>query len=168
MERPAFQLPGSFILYLPFLSPFVNPPTTPAVNLKRSPSLSSFVWHDLPSLQSTSLTPRSPPSETAIKDKNKEQPLKQKMRERVQPKMGKMDIDYQMLHDAFFRFQRAGAGAVRHSTTRHDVSLVHPLAITSRRRPRRSPRSRGTSSRFLLQLVSTGRAISLAPCCPVD
>jgi splicing factor 3B subunit 2 len=27
------------------------------------------------------------------------------MRERVQPKMGKLDIDYQKLHDAFFRFQ---------------------------------------------------------------
>ena len=27
------------------------------------------------------------------------------MRERVQPKMGKVDIDYQKLHDAFFKFQ---------------------------------------------------------------
>jgi splicing factor 3B subunit 2 len=31
--------------------------------------------------------------------------LKQKTRERVQPKMGKIDIDYQKLHDAFFRYQ---------------------------------------------------------------
>ncbi len=31
--------------------------------------------------------------------------LKQKTRERVQPKMGKIDIDYQKLHDAFFKFQ---------------------------------------------------------------
>lgn len=31
--------------------------------------------------------------------------LKQKMRERMQPKLGKMDIDYQVLHDAFFRHQ---------------------------------------------------------------
>ncbi|CAH0519212.1 unnamed protein product [Peronospora belbahrii] len=30
---------------------------------------------------------------------------KQKARERVQPKMGRVDIDYQVLHDAFFRFQ---------------------------------------------------------------
>jgi splicing factor 3B subunit 2 len=29
--------------------------------------------------------------------------LKQKMRERMQPKMGKIDIDYQTLHDAFFK-----------------------------------------------------------------
>ena len=35
-------------------------------------------------------------------DRNKS--LKQKMRERMQPKMGKMDIDYQVLHDAFFKF----------------------------------------------------------------
>ena len=28
--------------------------------------------------------------------------LKQRMRERIQPKMGKIDIDYGILHDAFF------------------------------------------------------------------
>ena len=27
------------------------------------------------------------------------------MREKVRPKMGKIDIDYQKLHDAFFRWQ---------------------------------------------------------------
>ncbi|KAF3126790.1 hypothetical protein TWF569_000456 [Orbilia oligospora] len=37
--------------------------------------------------------------------KEDERSLKQKQRERVQPKMGKLDIDYQKLHDAFFRFQ---------------------------------------------------------------
>ena len=31
--------------------------------------------------------------------------LKAKMREKVRPKLGKIDIDYQKLHDAFFRFQ---------------------------------------------------------------
>lgn len=41
----------------------------------------------------------------AIKEKEDTQTLKQKTRERVQPKMGKIDIDYQKLHDAFFRFQ---------------------------------------------------------------
>ena len=30
---------------------------------------------------------------------------KQKARERVKPKMGKIDIDYQVLHDAFFKYQ---------------------------------------------------------------
>ncbi|KAK9235497.1 hypothetical protein V1525DRAFT_409735 [Lipomyces kononenkoae] len=34
-----------------------------------------------------------------------ESTLKQKTRERVQPKMGRLDIDYQKLHDAFFKFQ---------------------------------------------------------------
>jgi len=38
-------------------------------------------------------------------EKQAEQTLKQKQRERVQPKMGKLDIDYQKLYDAFFRFQ---------------------------------------------------------------
>ncbi|SCZ96418.1 BZ3500_MvSof-1268-A1-R1_Chr8-2g10180 [Microbotryum saponariae] len=41
----------------------------------------------------------------AIKEKEEGQSLKQKTRERVQPKMGKIDIDYQKLHDAFFKFQ---------------------------------------------------------------
>ncbi|KAK2647180.1 hypothetical protein Ddye_022375 [Dipteronia dyeriana] len=35
-------------------------------------------------------------------DSNK---FKQKQREHMQPKMGKMDIDYQVLHDAFFKYQ---------------------------------------------------------------
>lgn len=42
----------------------------------------------------------------AVKSKEAEQSLAQKTRERVQPKMGKIDIDYQKLHDAFFRFQQ--------------------------------------------------------------
>ncbi|KRY58807.1 Splicing factor 3B subunit 2 [Trichinella britovi] len=31
--------------------------------------------------------------------------MKSKMREKIRPKMGKIDIDYQKLHDAFFRWQ---------------------------------------------------------------
>ncbi|VAI44328.1 unnamed protein product [Triticum turgidum subsp. durum] len=31
--------------------------------------------------------------------------LKQKQHDRTQPKMGKMDMDYQVLHDAFFKYQ---------------------------------------------------------------
>lgn len=41
----------------------------------------------------------------AVKEKEANMSLKAKTRERVQPKMGKMDIDYQKLHDAFFKFQ---------------------------------------------------------------
>lgn len=41
----------------------------------------------------------------AVLEKQAEQSLKQKQRERVAPKMGKLDIDYQRLYDAFFRFQ---------------------------------------------------------------
>ncbi|KAI5800047.1 hypothetical protein EDC01DRAFT_648747 [Geopyxis carbonaria] len=41
----------------------------------------------------------------SVREKEESQTLKSKMRERVQPKMGKLDIDYQKLHDAFFRFQ---------------------------------------------------------------
>ena len=39
------------------------------------------------------------------KEKEESQKLKTKSRERLRPKTGKLDIDYQVLHDAFFRFQ---------------------------------------------------------------
>lgn len=41
----------------------------------------------------------------AVLEKQNEASLKQRQRERVQPKMGKLDIDYQKLYEAFFRFQ---------------------------------------------------------------
>lgn len=41
----------------------------------------------------------------AAAEQREQQSLKQQMRARVQPKMGRLDIDYQKLHDAFFRFQ---------------------------------------------------------------
>lgn len=39
-------------------------------------------------------------------EKDEAKSLKQKTRDRAQPKMGKIDIDYQKLHDAFFKYQR--------------------------------------------------------------
>ncbi|CBF80855.1 U2 snRNP complex subunit CUS1 [Aspergillus nidulans FGSC A4] len=41
----------------------------------------------------------------AALEKQEQATLKQKQRERVQPKMGRLDIDYQKLYEAFFRFQ---------------------------------------------------------------
>lgn len=41
----------------------------------------------------------------AIAEEDEKKKSKQRARERVQPKMGRVDIDYQVLHDAFFRFQ---------------------------------------------------------------
>jgi splicing factor 3B subunit 2 len=38
-------------------------------------------------------------------EKEAEKSMKQKARAQSRPKMSKMDIDYQVLHDAFFRFQ---------------------------------------------------------------
>jgi splicing factor 3B subunit 2 len=40
-----------------------------------------------------------------LHEKEDSKSLKQKMREKIRPKMGKIDIDYQKLHDAFFRWQ---------------------------------------------------------------
>uniref|UniRef100_H2YDL3 PSP proline-rich domain-containing protein n=1 Tax=Ciona savignyi TaxID=51511 RepID=H2YDL3_CIOSA len=41
----------------------------------------------------------------ALQEKEDSRTLKTKMREKVRPKLGKIDIDYQKLHDAFFRYQ---------------------------------------------------------------
>lgn len=41
----------------------------------------------------------------AVSSSDASKTLKAKTRERAQPKLGRMDIDYQRLHDAFFRFQ---------------------------------------------------------------
>ncbi|XP_063911464.1 splicing factor 3B subunit 2-like [Zophobas morio] len=41
----------------------------------------------------------------ALLEKEQAQGIKAKGRERVRPKMGKIEIDYQKLHDAFFRYQ---------------------------------------------------------------
>jgi splicing factor 3B subunit 2 len=41
----------------------------------------------------------------AALEKQAEQTLKQKQRERIQPKMGRLDIDYTKLYNAFFKFQ---------------------------------------------------------------
>lgn len=38
-------------------------------------------------------------------EKENSKKLKQKQHDRTQPKMGKMDMDYQVLHDAFFKYQ---------------------------------------------------------------
>lgn len=41
----------------------------------------------------------------AVREKEDKMKASQKAREKIQPKMGKLEIDYQKLHDAFFRFQ---------------------------------------------------------------
>uniref|UniRef100_A0A8C4QY27 Splicing factor 3b, subunit 2 n=1 Tax=Eptatretus burgeri TaxID=7764 RepID=A0A8C4QY27_EPTBU len=41
----------------------------------------------------------------ALQEKEEQKTLKSKMREKVRPKLGKIDIDYQKLHDAFFKWQ---------------------------------------------------------------
>jgi splicing factor 3B subunit 2 len=41
----------------------------------------------------------------ALREKEDHNSLKNRMREHVKPKLGRIDIDYQKLHDAFFRWQ---------------------------------------------------------------
>eukprot|EP00823_Brevimastigomonas_motovehiculus_P003944 TRINITY_DN251_c0_g1_i1.p1 TRINITY_DN251_c0_g1~~TRINITY_DN251_c0_g1_i1.p1 ORF type:complete len:549 (-),score=249.12 TRINITY_DN251_c0_g1_i1:1129-2718(-) len=41
----------------------------------------------------------------AMEEKDKNRSNRQKAKDRMAPKMGRLDIDYQVLHDAFFRYQ---------------------------------------------------------------
>jgi splicing factor 3B subunit 2 len=66
----------------------------------------------------------------AIKEKEEGQSLKQKTRERVQPKMGKIDIDYQKLHDAFFKYQ------TKPKMTEFGEMYVHSLGTWNPPNPR--------------------------------
>ncbi|KAF2397179.1 DUF382-domain-containing protein [Trichodelitschia bisporula] len=65
----------------------------------------------------------------AVLEKQAEQSLKQKQRERVQPKMGKLDIDYQKMWDAFFKFQTKPEltryGEVYYEGKEYEVNLRH-------------------------------------------
>ena len=65
----------------------------------------------------------------AVLEKQAEASLKQKQRERVQPKMGKLDIDYQRLYEAFFRFQTKPEltryGEVYYEGKEHETNIRH-------------------------------------------
>ncbi|TBU35536.1 hypothetical protein BD309DRAFT_907992 [Dichomitus squalens] len=65
----------------------------------------------------------------AIKEKEANMTLKAKTRERVQPKMGKVDIDYQKLHDAFFKFMTkpnvTGFGEMYYEGKEFETQLKH-------------------------------------------
>ena len=51
--------------------------------------------------------------------------MKTKMREKVRPKMGKIDIDYQKLHDAFFKWQMKPKLTI-HGDLYYEVARQHP------------------------------------------
>lgn len=65
----------------------------------------------------------------AVKEKEANMSLKAKTRERVQPKMGKVDIDYQKLHDAFFKFMTkpnvTGFGEMYYEGKEFETQLKH-------------------------------------------
>lgn len=65
----------------------------------------------------------------AVLEKQNEASLKQRQRERVQPKMGKLDIDYQKLYEAFFRHQTKPEltryGEVYYEGKEHETNLRH-------------------------------------------
>jgi splicing factor 3B subunit 2 len=65
----------------------------------------------------------------AVLEKQAEASLKQKQRERVQPKMGKLDIDYQKLYEAFFRHQTKPEltrfGEVYYEGKEYETNLRH-------------------------------------------
>jgi splicing factor 3B subunit 2 len=49
----------------------------------------------------------------AILQKEAMKGAKSRQREKIRPKTGKMDIDYNVLHDAFFRFQTKPANLTK-------------------------------------------------------
>jgi splicing factor 3B subunit 2 len=65
----------------------------------------------------------------AALEKQEQASLKQKQRERVQPKMGKLDIDYQKLYEAFFRFQTKPEltryGEIYYEGKEYETNLKH-------------------------------------------
>jgi splicing factor 3B subunit 2 len=65
----------------------------------------------------------------AVLEKDAEKTLKQKQRERVQPKMGKLDVDYQKLYEAFFKFQTKPEltryGEVYYEGKEYETNLKH-------------------------------------------
>ena len=65
----------------------------------------------------------------AVLEKQENATLKQKQRERVQPKMGKLDVDYQKLYEAFFRFQTKPEltryGEVYYEGKEYETNLKH-------------------------------------------
>ena len=67
----------------------------------------------------------------AVMERESGKKLKAKQKERVQPKMGKIDIDYQVLHDAFFKYQTkpvlTGHGDVYYEGKEFEVA---PPALT--------------------------------------
>jgi len=71
---------------------------------------------------------------------NDKKSLKQKMRERMQPKLGRMDIDYQVLHDAFFKYQTktslSGLGEVYYENKEYEnkMKLYKPGRISEKLR----------------------------------
>ena len=68
-------------------------------------------------------------SRDADLEKQKNMSLKQKQRERVQGKLGKLDIDYQKMHDAFFKFQTKPMltrfGEVYYEGKEYEINLKH-------------------------------------------
>ncbi|GAD99463.1 PSP family protein [Paecilomyces variotii No. 5] len=65
----------------------------------------------------------------AALEKQEQATLKQKQRERVNPKMGRLDIDYQKLYEAFFRFQTKPEltryGEVYYEGKEYETNLRH-------------------------------------------
>lgn len=65
----------------------------------------------------------------AVLEKQADQSLKQKQRERVQGKTGRLDIDYQKLYEAFFRFQTKPEltryGEVYYEGKEYETNLKH-------------------------------------------
>ncbi len=66
-------------------------------------------------------------------EKDDAKSLKQKARERIRPKMGKLTIDYQKLHDAFFKFQTkpkmSSHGELYYEVSNYHLEILQPYTV---------------------------------------
>ena len=92
---------------------------------------------------------------SATQDDEDKASAKQKGRARVAPKMGKIDVDYKTLHDAFFKYQTkvselddVTAAVISTTANTHtEISLASPRLASSTTRARSSRPTWVSSSR---------------------
>ena len=105
----------------------------------------------------------------SVLEKENSKKLKGKQKERMQPKMGKIDIDYQVLHDAFFKFQTKPRltkhGDVYYEGKEHEASLreLRTLAPALLPRPLTTPTTLPRPSRLAPPASPLARRASPLP-----
>lgn len=107
--------------FLVFLKSYKNTVTVPKhwsqkkkfLQIKRGSEKMPFMLPDF--IEATGITK----IRAQMRERDAGKLLKQRMRERMNPKLGRLDIDYQVLHDAFFKNQKKSKMAI-HGDVYHE------------------------------------------------